>query len=566
MSSRDLFRAIGQIDDDLIESANKTPVKHTIPLQFRHFVPAAACFCLVLLGAAMVSQDRSAGVSQAAETADLNESAPAYEESNSPETFSAFSMEGNEPDADAGSVADAPLSSSLKSAMQDSSPLQALSDILLGSGASGSSSLLAHSADELYFGESLILGSSADVVLPASLPVYRNSLLDAADNTDAMKARLRTVLDALGLDVPRTWDELAEVAKAFVTRDPDGNGENDTIGILGPGNSDHMNAVGGNQFGLDPLFSCFQSYPQYWLKSEDGSVEYGSIQPETKTALENISKLYADGVIDPETLVRSDSKEPLLAGKVGIFFGPWWCAYTFADTTLSGSADWRAYFTPLSEDGKYYTHMAEPTTQYVVASKDCKNPEAAFKIINYLVANEQKWVEEGVTSTEMGTGDFYPLYNTYDNADEIEKSYEALTKYLAGDISMDDVDFSTHKLLKNDMEAVTKLKKKPYDDFSLKYWNLDSDLAKTNLPRLVAIMVGDAPLVNEEYVPVYNAYNGQTETMEAKWANLKKMEEETFAKIIMGKADISEFDTFVKNWKNQGGDQILKEINDELSK
>ena len=47
---------------------------------------------------------------------------------------------------------------------------------------------------------------------------------------------------------------------------------------------------------------------------------------------------------------------------------------------------------------------------------------------------------------------------------------------------------------------------------------------------------------------------------------LKKMEEETFAKIIMGKADISEFDTFVENWKNQGGDQILKEINDELSK
>lgn len=373
-------------------------------------------------------------------------------------------------------------------------------------------------------------------------------------------------LDNLGLEVPRTWDELVTVAEAFVTQDPDGNGEADTIGILGPSNSDHMNAIGGNQYGLDPLFSSFQSYPQYWLQDEDGTVKYGSIQPETRTALEKIQKLYTDKLIDEEMLVRNDSREPLLAGKVGIFFGPWWCAYTFADTTLSGSADWRAYFTPLSEDGKYYTHMAEPTTQYVVASKDCKNPEAAFKIINYIVANEQKWVEEGVTSTEMGTGDFYPLYNTYDNADEIEKSYEALTKYLAGDISMDDVDFSTHKLLKNDMEAVTKLKKKPYDDFSLKYWNLDSDLAKTNLPRLVAIMVGDAPLVNEEYVPVYNAYNGQTETMEAKWANLKKMEEETFAKIIMGKADISEFDTFVKNWKNQGGDQILKEINDELSK
>ena len=72
-------------------------------------------------------------------------------------------------------------------------------------------------------------------------------------------------------------------------------------------------------------------------------------------------------------------------------------------------------------------------------------------------------------------------------------------------------------------------------------------------------------ILNDKYILVYNAYSGQTETMQAKWANLKKMEEETFAKIIMGKADISEFDTFVENWKNQGGDQILKEINEELN-
>lgn len=373
-------------------------------------------------------------------------------------------------------------------------------------------------------------------------------------------------LDKLGLEVPRTWDEMAAVAEAFVTQDPDGNGEADTIGILGPGNSDHMNATGANQFGLDPLFSSFQSYPQYWLQDEDGTVKYGSIQPETKTALEKIQKLYKDKLIDPEMLVRNDCKEPLLAGKVGIFFGAWWSGYTVADATLAGEADWRAYFTPLAEDGNYYAHMPNPTSKYVVASKNCKNPEAAFKIVNYLIANEQQWVADGISSTEMGTSDFYPLYNGYDNADEIEVSTETLEKYLAGEITMDDVDFSKHKLLKNDMEAVKKLKKEPYDDFSLDKWNLDSDIAKTNLPRLVSLLVGGASYVNDKYVPVYNAYNGQTETMEAKWANLKKMEEETFAKIITGKADISEFDTFVKNWKSQGGDQILKEINDELSK
>ena len=373
-------------------------------------------------------------------------------------------------------------------------------------------------------------------------------------------------LDKLGLEVPRTWDEMAAVAEAFVTQDPDGNGEDDTIGILGPGNSNHINDIGDNQFGLDPLFCSFQSYPQYWLQDEDGTVKYGSIQPETRTALEKIQKLYTDKLIDPEMLVRNNCQEAVLSGKVGIFFGPWWSGYTVSEATLAGEADWRAYFTPLSEDGKYYTHMPDPTSKYVVVSKSCKNPEAAFKIISYLVANEQQWTDDGITSSEMSCADFYPLWNGYDNADEIEVSTETLEKYLAGEITMDDVDFSQHKLLKSDMEAVTELKKEPYDDFSLDKWNMDSDLAKTNLPRLVSLLVGGAPYVNDKYIPVYNAYSGQTETMQTKWANLKKMEEETFAKIIMGKADISEFDTFVENWKNQGGDQILKEINDELSK
>ena len=373
-------------------------------------------------------------------------------------------------------------------------------------------------------------------------------------------------LDNLGLEVPRTWDEMAAVAEAFVTQDPDGNGEDDTIGILGPGNSNHINDIGDNQFGLDPLFCSFQSYPQYWLQDEDGTVKYGSIQPETRVALEKIQKLYTDKLIDPEMLVRNNCQEAVLSGKVGIFFGPWWSGYTVGEATLAGEADWRAYFTPLSEDGKYYTHMPDPTSKYVVVSKSCKNPEAAFKIISYLVANEQQWTDDGITSSEMSCADFYPLWNGYDNADEIEVSTDTLEKYLAGEITMDDVDFSQHKLLKSDMEAVTELKKEPYDDFSLDKWNLDSDLAKTNLPRLVSLLVGGAPYVNDKYIPVYNAYNGQTETMQAKWANLKKMEEETFAKIVMGKADISEFDTFVENWKNQGGDQILKEINDELGK
>ena len=83
--------------------------------------------------------------------------------------------------------------------------------------------------------------------------------------------------------------------------------------------SNHINDIGDNQFGLDPLFCSFQSYPQYWLQDEDGNVEYGSIQPETREALEKIQELYTNKLIDPEMLVRSDCQEPVRGGVVTLF-------------------------------------------------------------------------------------------------------------------------------------------------------------------------------------------------------------------------------------------------------
>ena len=54
--------------------------------------------------------------------------------------------------------------------------------------------------------------------------------------------------------------------------------------------------------------------------------------------------------------------------------------------------------------------------------------------------------------------------------------------------------------------------------------------------------------------------------MEQKWANLKKMEDETVLKIIVGTSPISSFDQFVKDWKAQGGDQITAEVQKLLKK
>lgn len=66
--------------------------------------------------------------------------------------------------------------------------------------------------------------------------------------------------------------------------------------------------------------------------------------------------------------------------------------------------------------------------------------------------------------------------------------------------------------------------------------------------------------MEEGYEPIFNAYSGQTDTMATKWANLQKLEEETFAKIILGQAPIDEFDNFVTKWYAEGGQEILDEV------
>ena len=280
---------------------------------------------------------------------------------------------------------------------------------------------------------------------------------------------------------------------------------------------------------------------------------------QTKEALAKLAEMYAAGVIDPEVFVRSDALEPVTAGRAGIFFGPWWCGYTVDSVTLDGSQEWAAYMAPLAGDGKFYSPMSDPTTQYVCVRKGYEHPEAAVQIINYLIAYEQDWINEGKIA-DTSTSAVYPLFNVYDNADEIEYSYEWLKKFNMGEVKKEDIDTTGRKLLKGDLDAIEVLKKDPKDDFSLEYWDLENEIADSNIPRLVSIMVGARPLMEEGYEPIYNAFSGQTDTMATKWANLQKLEEETFAKIILGQAPIDEFDNFVTKWYAEGGQEIVDEV------
>ena len=115
-------------------------------------------------------------------------------------------------------------------------------------------------------------------------------------------------LDKLNLKAPTTIDEFHAVLQAFTTKDPDGNGKNDTFGMNGNGRY-HFNYVFG-AYGLMPK--------TYYEKS--GKVTYSSTSDAYKAALKTLQTWFKEGLIDPETFTddRTKQREKWAAGKFGI--------------------------------------------------------------------------------------------------------------------------------------------------------------------------------------------------------------------------------------------------------
>ena len=362
-------------------------------------------------------------------------------------------------------------------------------------------------------------------------------------------------LDKLNLKVPTTVEEVKTVAKAFVDNKMAGSAK--TIGLSGPQSGGKLYATflesSNNTFGFDPIFSARHSYPGYWYQ-KDGAITYGSIQPETKQALSDLRDMYAAGVIDQEMGVRADAAEPVVSGQTGMFFGPWWIGYWPLPDALKNDPDanWQAYAVPLDDQGSWTPHVAATTGMFTVVRKGYEHPEAIVKLANLAI------ISEPTMDTSTLSFSFFPLRNTMGPTNEVQVTTTLLRKYLAGEVTADDLqkELGIYVGLKTDLDTVKAAKKEPYTDMNITNW----DISNENFPRLYSMLVGAAPLIDTKAAAVSSVVYDQTDMMMKKWSTLKKLEDETFLKIITGSSPLDSFDDFVAQWKQQGGDDILKEL------
>lgn len=117
-------------------------------------------------------------------------------------------------------------------------------------------------------------------------------------------------LDAVGMDMPTTLEELEAVMEAFKTQDPDGNGEDDTFAYIGNGTT-HFNEI----------FGAFDVLPSFWMDNGEGGVQLGSTKPETVEALKLLADWYSKGYIDPDIFTNDMAlqDQKLVNSKGGIY-------------------------------------------------------------------------------------------------------------------------------------------------------------------------------------------------------------------------------------------------------
>lgn len=346
-------------------------------------------------------------------------------------------------------------------------------------------------------------------------------------------------LDKLGLKPPQTVDELAAIAKAFIERDPDGNGKADTFGLMGDS---------ANMFG--PIYSAYQAYPGLWQKDSEGKVIYGTTTPQMKEALAKLRDMYAQGLLDKEYAIRKDTSELINGGRAGLvtYAGwsfPWWGIYDSIKN--NPGAEWKAYALPLDGSGQYNAVQGPVSSQYFVVKKGYSHPEALVKYLN-LYSNVENDAEAMAKLINGINAVYFPLRATFVEPHIVTNRLQAVKQALDGQIQPDQ--------LRLDQKDV-------YDKIATN--NADPGKDPGSWMYATAYMVGGGAL-QSPMNKVSGVFYSQTKSMELKWPVLKKMEDEMITQIIMGRKPLDAFDAFVADWKKSGGDQIIQEIEEQLKK
>lgn len=370
-------------------------------------------------------------------------------------------------------------------------------------------------------------------------------------------------MEQLGMNIDEdqdgciTIEDVEMIAKEFMAKNPE-NAEN-VVGVafapwLTSGDPD-------GTFSMNSIAYALGAFPKTWME-KDGHVTYGSITGEMKQALAVAAGWFQDGILDPQVGTRTwDDITALLAnGQCGITFGTWHIPDWLLNNVyaLNNNATFEAY-TLADADGKVNCKHNNATSGYIVVSKDFEHPEIAIQIANLFydeLVNSKELLEEYpevafyvANGVDGSSRPFNIEVNSYTS---LLDDYGDLEKCLNGEIAVEEVKTSEQRSNATSISGYLE-------------GNEDATGWSKYHSRLKGLELIQTLTENDQFSWLTPIFPQTTPTMETNLANLEKLEEETFIKIVTGDIDVeSGFEQFVTDWNKQGGEQIISEIAEQL--
>lgn len=404
----------------------------------------------------------------------------------------------------------------------------------------------------------IIEGVGGDAAIPSATydgKMMAIPILNTSPGEEVPVLWLRTDwMQKLGLEDPQNWDDLYKIIDAFVHQDPDGNGVDDTIGLT------FSKDLWNSNFQMDGLFNVFGSYPKknFWVDdpNEEGKVIFGAFADETKAALEVVSKMYADGLIDAEFAVNDNSAavQQVASGKCGVVIGAVWdtnsVLYTSNDE--DPNADWHA-LPMVGLDGPTTKVTGNyPIIRYMVFNKDFEHPEAVIKMINLQF---KKCFSDDSTQE---------IYDTYIEDASGNSGFVAFQIYPWGiflpavknEMAADEI---VNMGLSSDEVDIWA---KPFAKYVEGYANGDASLWRWYRffgPDGGHLITGK--YITDDLYYMNRYYGPTTDTMAESMSLIDDLVNEMFAKIIMGEETVDAFDTYKAQAEALGLTDMTEEAN-----
>lgn len=366
-------------------------------------------------------------------------------------------------------------------------------------------------------------------------------------------------MDKLGLDAPKTVEDVENIVHEFVQKDPGGNGKGETVGLVC---DDELTGGCGYSYEYqnDIIFASFGAFPKQWIYNKDGEVVYGSVQNEAKAALGKLRKMYQQGTLDNNFLMRESNNiiELIVSGKCGSFFGPWWSPNNPLMSAMqkNPNAEWQPYLIQTDKDGQTSFASQNPNDKYVVVRKGYKHPEIVMKIVSVLF-DDLRYDEEDVREMERYYQDNVdptarPLAINVDYKDALMRCYDSLKDAIQGRKKLEDLGLLEGAYYISCSKYLDRKK----DTSAQKSWEDWAAYAS----RMTACSV----LRKGQTRQVKSLFFGETKTMKSNWWRLEELEKKVYLEIVTGQKPLSYFDEFVKEWNRQGGEKIRGEVAQEL--